>query len=305
MPEISNTKLLETRVERCFTLSGLEGERVGRSLAENGVAVIKGFIDEKTLISLKSDAVNCTKDGFDAGMAYGAVIKGRVSCATADFSHPFLVSKSAVKIVTSRALVDVVEGYLKDAAIIHHGLFQKSFSIPQPAVDWHVDMGSNKNLNSTQKFADVRLRMIIYLTDVKTGGLSYILDSRDAAKNFLKLPAGELYPQNSVPQGVDRKITLNEPMGTIILFDAHGLHRPEAPKEERIVLNVWFARSDFSASLPPVLVSMNNIDSSSFEKAYIFKNERGAQLVMADLNSNLPNSFPRKIAKRIYQWLKK
>ena len=70
MPEISNTKLLETRVEKCFTLSGLEGERVGRSLAENGVAVIKGFIDEKTLISLKSDAVNCTKDGFDAGMAY-------------------------------------------------------------------------------------------------------------------------------------------------------------------------------------------------------------------------------------------
>jgi hypothetical protein len=305
MSTITDFKQLETRVVKFLTMSSLERERVGKSLAENGVAVIKGFIDEKTLTSLKSDATSSTINEFDAGIALGLAIKRRMSNTTAEFSHPFLISKSAVKIASNRSLIDVVEDYLEDKAIIHHGVFQKSFSISQPAIDWHVDMGSNKKLNANRKFVDIRLRMIIYLSDVKTGGLSYIIDSRDAANYFFKQPDGELYPQSLVPNDSKRKITFNELAGTIILFDAHGLHRPEAPQEERTVLNVWFARSDFSASLPPVLVSIANIDANSFDTAYIFGNERGTKIIATESNMTIPDSLYRKFTKRIYKWLRK
>jgi hypothetical protein len=301
MIDILNNKLLVTSVEKCFNLTHDELQRVRKSLAANGAAVIKGFIDEKTVISMKSDADRSTKEEFDAGIANSAVIKPKLSRVTADFPHPFLISKSAINVAINHSLIDIVECYLEDKAIIHHGLFQKSFSIAQPAIDWHVDMGSNKTLNSAKKFKDIRLRMIIYLTDVKSGGLSYILDSRDAANYFFKQPAGELYPQSLVPHNSSKKITFNEPAGTIILFDAHGLHRPEAPKEERTVLNVWFARSDFSASLPPVLVSMASINPANFDKLYVFGNERGEQVMATALKKTSPNSFFRNVTKRLYK----
>ena len=61
----------------------------------------------------------------------------------------------------------------------------------------------------------------------------------------------------------------------MIFFDAHGLHKPDPPVDTRLVLNVWFARSDFSGALPPTLVSLANISEKDMERAYIFKNSRG------------------------------
>ena len=39
--------------------------------------------------------------------------------------------------------------------------------------------------------------------------------------------------ESMVRQVYERRI--NEPAGTLVLFDTHGLHRPEVPKQERLV----------------------------------------------------------------------
>ena len=272
-----NINLIKTDIENPGTISNSEMNQIGESLQCNGVAVIKGFIREDLCSGLLQDANECVQDDYDAGVALGAAIKMRNSEATAEFGHPFLVSKAAVDLVTNPLLLKLVETYLGDKAIIHHALFQHSVPISEPAVDWHVDTGSNKVLNGSSRFLDRRLRMIVYLTDVESGGLSYILDSRDATTHFLSLPQGSLYPQSDIPAKLSKAITINETAGTIILFDAHGLHRPEPPKDSRLVLNVWFARADFSASLPPTLISVANIPLNQVENMYIFGNERGAK----------------------------
>jgi hypothetical protein len=74
--------------------------------------------------------------------------------ATQEFRHPFLVSDKAAKLVTSPALLNLVEGVLEDKATIHHALFQRSLPTKDILLNWHIDMGSNKLLNGRQKFKD-------------------------------------------------------------------------------------------------------------------------------------------------------
>lgn len=274
---MQNIDLVKTVINTPGIISGSEMNQISESLQSSGIAVIKGFIKEDLSSSLLQDANECVQEGYDAGLALGVSIKMGNSEATAEFGHPFLVSKAAVDLVTNPLLLKLVETYLGDKAIIHHALFQHSIPISEPAVDWHVDTGSNKVLNGSNRFLDRRLRMIVYLTNVESGGLSYILDSRDATTHFLSLPPGSLYPQSDIPAKLSKAITINETAGTIILFDAHGLHRPEPPKDSRLVLNVWFARADFSASLPPTLISVANIPPDQVGNMYIFGNERGAK----------------------------
>lgn len=275
---MNNIEKITTLIQTAGTVAELEMKHISQSLKSNGIAIIKGFIGESQKLQLQRDAAASVQLDYDAGVALGASIKMVASSATAEFRHPLLVSKAAAELVTNSSLLNIIEGYLDSGAIIHHALFQQSVPISVPAVDWHVDTGSNKALNGALRFSDKRLRMIVYLTDVKSGGLSYIIDSRDAAEHFLRLPQEALYPQIDIPTRRDKIVTVNAAAGTIILFDAHGLHRPEPPVDTRLVLNVWFARSDFSASLPPVLVSIANVPQNQLNNIYVFRNERGNQL---------------------------
>ncbi|CAM8660007.1 Oxoglutarate/iron-dependent dioxygenase [Oxalobacteraceae bacterium] len=299
-----NLELINTSIQTAATISEAEAARINESLRSNGIAVIKGFIGQAQLSELQRDAIESLQDGFDAGAAISASIKMAISESTAEFKHPFLISKVAVELAINSSLIRLIEAYLGNEAIIHHALFQRSIPINEPAVDWHVDTGSHKVLNGSKRFPDRRLRMIVYLTDVKSGGLSYIPDSLDAATCFLGLPQGTLYPQSDVSSRLYKRVTINEGAGTVILFDAHGLHRPEPPRDSRIVLNIWFARSDFSASLPPVLVSVASVPKSQLNAAYIFGNERGERVNQASGTQNAQIPLLKRLVLKLATWKK-
>jgi hypothetical protein len=210
------------------------------------------------------------------------------------------VSREAAELVTAPGLLDLTEAFLGNRAIIHHALFQRSFPLAEPILDWHIDCGSNKALNGPAKFPDVRLRSILYLSDVTSGGFSYTLGSAaEALATFLPLPAGQFFPQAAVPVEADRQMTVDAPAGTLILFNTHGLHRPEAPKSERLVLNTWFARKDFSAKLPPTLFSLAFVPEAQRDRIYIFEGERGNDDRLRTVTPLAPPGILQRIARRL------
>lgn len=272
--------LITTDVAQPYAMSQTEAARVLDSLKKNGLAVLRGFIPKEDVAELRQSAEIATMEGFVYGAANSLAVKVIESEGTRDFGHPFLLSAAATRYVTNPALQDLIAAYLGDTAIIHHGLFQRSLPLDHMLLDWHIDCGSNKKLNGIKKFGDIRLRSIMYLGDVESGGLGYILDSAKEAKDvFLPLPAGQLFPEDKVPADPDRRVMVNEPAGTLVLFDTHGLHRPEVPKQERLVMNVWFARKDFAAKLPPVLFSVSNVPPAQRDRISVFDNARGAEVL--------------------------
>jgi len=292
--------LIPTDIAKPYVLSETEVGRILASLRQNGVAAVRGFVPPQDIAELRKTAEIATAEGFVYGAANSLAVRVVEAEGTRDFSHPFLISGAATRVVTSASLLDLVAGYLGEAPIIHHGLFQRSLPLEEMLLDWHIDCGSNKKLNGTVKFPDTRLRSILYLGDVESGGLGYILDSAAQAKAaFLPLPSGQLFPTDKVPADPARRVTMNEPAGTLILFDTHGLHRPEVPKQERLVMNVWFARKDFSAKLPPVLFSLANVPPGNRDRIYMFDNARGGEPLAKPEPAKAPSIVERVVRRLV------
>lgn len=278
---------------------------IHESLLLNGLSVVRGFFSKEQLNVFAQEALQCVQPDYEVGESLGMSIASKISSTVNEFSHPFLVSKSAVELVTHPSILSIIEEYIGDKAILHHSLFQQSVPRVTSVIDWHVDTGSNKVLNGPRRFPDKRLRMIVYLSDVSAGGLSYLCGTREAARYFLELPIDTLFPNDELPTIKDRKVTVNERAGTIIFFDAHGLHKPDPPVDQRLVLNVWFARSDFSGSLPPTLVSMTSCPRESFGRTYIFKNARGFIGKIKKKEDANSNTLYYRLVKAINnRWLK-
>jgi hypothetical protein len=279
-------------------LSEAEAARILDSLRRNGVAAVRGFVPKQDVAELRQTAEVATTDGFVYGAANSLAVKVVEAEGTRDFSHPFLISGAATRLVTTAALLDLVGAYLGDQPIIHHGLFQRSLPLDQMLLDWHIDVGSNKRLNGVAKFQDVRLRSILYLGDVESGGLGYIIGSAAEAKAaFLPLPSGQMFPTDKIPADPARRVMINEPAGTLVLFDTHGLHRPEVPKQERLVMNVWFARKDFHANLPPVLFSVSNVPPANRDRISVFDNARGAETLTKPEPVKAPSMVKRLVRR--------
>lgn len=262
--------IINTDISSNLVINSDEFTRITSSLSANGIAVIKNFLDDYTINSLKLDAETALNPNLDLSNIAKINICRSLSNSTIECHQPFLLSEAAVKIVTDNNLISLIEEYLEDKCIIHHSLFQKSIPLKSPAVDWHVDTGSNKILNGNVRLPDRRIRMIVYLSDVENGGLSYCLNSREATELFLSLPLDSKFPLEQIPKESDRFVNIKGKAGTVILFDAHGLHRPEPPHDTRIVLNTWFARSDFSGKTAPNLVNLNYLAGDRLEKVKIF-----------------------------------
>jgi len=70
-------------------------------------------------------------------------------------------------------------------------------------------------------------------------------------------------------------------------------------RAQRLVLNVWFARSDFTGFLPPTIVSLTNWPGENLERAYIFKNARGFSGKIKDQSVKPTDSIFQKMKKVI------
>lgn len=296
-----STAYVDRVVKKSFELSKDEAHDICGSLSRNGLAVIRNFIDPAALTEMQKSAYVATERGFSYGKENGCKVLAHNTPYTQEFSQPFLLSAAAGRLVTSHAILDVIETVMGDKAIIHHSLFQRSLPTDNIVLDWHIDTGSNKILNGRKKFADHRIRMIVYLSDVTTGGFSYIIgSSKVALSTFYPLPVGQLFPENSIPDEHHApRVTVNAPAGSVVLFDTHGLHRPEAPKTERLVLNTWFARRDFSAQLPSILVSLNTIPEAQRDRVYVFDNQRGFDPVVTGISSERPQTLVRRAVRKV------
>src|SRR5258708_8269363 len=214
--------LIPTDVAQPYALSEAEAARILDSLRRNGVAAARGFVAPNDVAELRKTAEVATTEGFVYGAANSLAVKVVEADGTRDFGHPFLISGAATRVVTSGALLDLIAAYLGDTPIIHHGLLHRSLPLDEMLLDWHIDCGSNKKLNGIAKFPDVRLRSILYLSDVESGGLGYILGSAAEAKAaFLPLPSGQQFPNDKIPSNPARRVMINEPAGTLVLFDTH------------------------------------------------------------------------------------
>lgn len=294
------TAYFDRTVKTPFELSEYEADAIRDSLSKNGLAVIRDFIEPATLAEMQKSARVSTEKGFSYGRENGCKVLAQTTPYTQEFNQPFLLSAAAGRLVTSPPLLDVIEATIGDKVIIHHALFQRSLPAEDIMLDWHIDTGSNKILNGRTKFNDHRIRMIVYLSDVTTGGFSYIIgSSKDALSTFYPLPIGQLFPEASIPgEHQAQRVTVNAPAGSVVLFDTHGLHRPEAPKTERMVLNTWFARRDFSAQLPSILVSLNMIPESQRERVYVFDNQRGFDPLVTGVSSEKPQTLVRRAIRK-------
>ena len=249
-----------------------ESDQISDELRKNGICVIENYLDPDATDDLLSLANKQLEPSCNAGYASHARIEPRISSHSIEFHHPFLVSKTATLAAVNPSLIKIVEKYLGSQAVIHSSLFQKTIPVSdQPAIDWHIDCGSNKSLNKDQKFPDRRLRSIIYLMDVKDGGLGYIMDSRSALNDFIRLPPGALFPVEKIPVEECRRVEVLAPKGTLILFDTHGLHRPSPLRNTRTVLNTWYCKHDFPALLPPILIDLSNIPEPLHDMLYLCK----------------------------------
>ncbi len=267
--------------------SEAEYSQAEQSLQINGLVVIENFLSSEDTIKLQGTVEDLLQPGLNAGFANYATLSPVISATAAEFHHPFAVSHLATSVVTNRGLVKLIESYVGSRIKIHSSIFQKTFpSDKKPALDWHVDCGSNKQLNGTRRFAERRLRSILYLSDVKDGGLGYILDTRDAKNDFLAQPEGMLFPTDKVPVDPDRRVEVLAPKGTLILFDTHGLHRPSPLKSPRLVMNVWFCGVDFPAQLPPVLLQPANLPPDAADILYIFSTAK-------DFQGRVPTAAPQ------------
>ncbi|MBI3708578.1 MAG: hypothetical protein HY246_13020 [Proteobacteria bacterium] len=275
--------------------------RIQAALAAAGVVVIRNLLTADEIARLREHAAMCCEHGFHYGTGGPCVLQPIKSVATRDFHHPFVVSRDAAALATQPELLDAIETYLGEPALIHHALFQHSLPIANAVLDFHIDCGTDKRLNGMIKLPDKRLRAILYLSDVESGGLSVVLDSRaEALKTFLPLPTGELYPQDRVPKDPLRQVTINEKAGALILWDTHNLHRPEAPRTDRFVLNIWFARRDFAGRLPPNLFSLAAVPQAHRDRLYVFESERGFTLsAPARQADQRPPSLMRRFARRL------
>jgi hypothetical protein len=248
-----------------------EFAQITNSLRLNGIAIIENFLEEESCAKLIASTERSLEAGRNAGYANFATLAPVLSETSIEFHHPFAISSVATAVVTNRRLLDLVEEYVGERVRIHSAILQKTFPLGgRPAVDWHVDCGANKQLNGRARFAERRLRSILYLSDVSDGGLGYIFDSREARDIFLAQPEGELFPPEKVPVDPGRRIEVVAPKGTLILFDTHGLHRPSPLETDRLVMNVWFCGEHFPARLPPILLQPANLPAGAADSLYIF-----------------------------------
>ena len=261
------------KLKKNHFMSKKEIKKILFLINKNGYVVIKNFYSKKNLKTFVEKASASLEDGYNAGFANFASLKSLSNEFATEFHQPFFVSKVAVSTVLNKQLNDIISSYLGSKPMIHHALFQKTLPNDPNQLDWHIDLGSNKTLNKSQKFKDKRVRMIIYLSKVKTGGLNYIREShKNSVENFINLLPGELYPKNKVPNDPNRKVDITGEPGDVILFDTHGLHKPGKLDEERIVFNVWFCRRDFKGKLPPNIVDIGNINKDELNDISIFSN---------------------------------
>lgn len=203
------------------TPDNVEVDAVFSRLQEDGIAVLTGLVPLTSLHAMqKAFAARLQRlrwnnfEGYQKTEPYRQLVE---DVLTLDQGFVDLVLHPLVKAVLNR--------YLGDEYELTEAKGWKSLPTKRDFHGWHGDAWYDQTENET---IHREVKLAIYLTDVRSGGLNYIKGSQQKQHpRILK---------NAEVAGVSSEQILNVtgPAGTAILFDTSGIHRQGVPMlEER------------------------------------------------------------------------
>ncbi|HKP45001.1 MAG TPA: phytanoyl-CoA dioxygenase family protein [Pyrinomonadaceae bacterium] len=190
-------------------------------LHRDGLIVLPSLVDLKTLRSMqKSFEVRLQRlrwnnyDGYQKTEPYRHLVE---DVLTLDQGFVDLVLHPLVKAILNQ--------YLGDEYELTEAKGWKSLPTKRDFHGWHGDAWYDRSINQTiQK----EVKLAIYLSDVRSGGLNYIKGSHQ--KQHPRIVANEEVRD----VGTNQIFDLTGPAGTALLFDTSGIHRQGVPMlEER------------------------------------------------------------------------
>ena len=190
-------------------------------LQQEGVAVIQGLVTPEALRSMQQAfAARLQRirwnnfDGYQKTEPYRHLVE---DVLTLDQGFMDLVLHPLVK--------GVLNSYLGDEYELTEAKGWKSLPTKRDFHGWHGDAWYDQSVSQT---IHREVKLAIYLTDVRSGGLNYIKGSHQ--KQHPRIV------KNSEVSEVhaERILNLTGPAGSVILFDTSGIHRQGVPMlEER------------------------------------------------------------------------
>lgn len=196
-----------------------ETETIQRLLDTQGFCVISGLLPQKEMEDLAASTEKHFKQR-KFSRRNGVISHGR---------HRFIANTmfitNALQLYTNPNLIEIADRYCgSESHLSNHRIYRNLSSFTSKMV-WHKDNKSDSfdskgNLQSQMESSDKGLILILYLSDVKDGGLQFVpgthesLNEKETFANS-EIPAKDVISFNNVPRG------------TGILYDYRIIHRAQ------------------------------------------------------------------------------
>lgn len=194
-------------------------ETIQTLLDTQGFCIISGLLPQHEMEELAAS----TRQHFNRrkfSRRNGVISHGR---------HRFIANtmfiKNALKLYTNPSLIEIADGYCGSKShLSNHRIYRNLSSFTSKMV-WHKDNKSDSfdskgNLKSQMESSDKGLILILYLSDVKDGGLQFVPGTQKSWNEK------ETFANSAIP--TSDIINFNDvPCGTGILYDYRIIHRAQ------------------------------------------------------------------------------
>jgi len=199
----------------------VEVDAVFSRLQQDGVAILSGLVSPGSLRAMQESFATRLQrirwnnfEGYQKTEPYRHLVE-----------DVLMLDQGFVDLVLHPLVKEVLNRYLGDEYELTEAKGWKSLPTKRDFHGWHGDAWYDQSV-SERIHREVKLA--IYLTDVRSGGLNYIKGSHQKQHPRI-VKNSELSAADS-----DQIINLTGPAGTAILFDTSGIHRQGVPMlEER------------------------------------------------------------------------
>lgn len=187
------------------------------TVEQDGIAVIPGYVTGSRLAAMRQT--------FSAALARLRInnIDGyeKTERLRDMIEHPLLLDQGFLELGIDPMVTEVVRRYVGPQFQLNECKGWRSRPTMKDWHGWHGDSWYDQEV--VRDSIPRELKLGLYLTDVSSGGLSYVRGSHRK-----QLPT--LHPRGPAEQAFEeRSLKVNGPAGTVMLFDTSGVHRQSAP----------------------------------------------------------------------------
>jgi phytanoyl-CoA dioxygenase PhyH len=198
-----------------------EVDAVFSRLHEDGIAVLPGLVSLDTLLAMQeafATRLQRTRwnnfEGYQKTEPYRHLVEDVLT-----------LDQGFVDLVLHPLVTEVLNRYLGEEYELTEAKGWKSLPTTRDFHGWHGDAWYDQSVGDT---IQREVKLAIYLSDVRSGGLNYIKGSHQ--KQHPRIVKNDEVSGISSEQVLD----VTGPAGTVILFDTSGIHRQGVPMlEER------------------------------------------------------------------------